>query len=398
MVAVVSLLAKRPARLRSARRDGRAPRSRSAPHSRRSRWRRSCDARGRRDRALAGALLIGALGAAVAATGGQLRWFPLFVVGMVAVRRRAGGDAAAALRRRRPCAEPRPSRVRDRCHRVGRHARRGPRPAADAVREGCGRAASGSIELVGPFLFAAVLFVGRLRWSSWVRLRPDPLEVIGGIDPHAERTRLARVGPSSASVIRASPGATLGIAAMAASQAAMVGVMTMTPPHMKDHGHADLSAFVIARAHPRACSGWRRWSAASSTGAGAVRGDPVRRRGPRRRARSPPCSPATCPALMFVGLFLLGLGWNFGLIGGTTLLTASVPDVGPRRGAGHRRSDAQLCAGRPPRSVRASSRRRSASTSSPTLRPCSRRRCSCSPGTPPRRRQAVARPPDRVAR
>ena len=31
------------------------------------------------------------------------------------------------------------------------------------------------------------------------------------------------------------------------------------------------------------------------------------------------------PALMFVGLFLLGLGWNIGLIGGTTLLTASVP-------------------------------------------------------------------------
>ncbi|RLE15928.1 MAG: hypothetical protein DRJ50_15565, partial [Actinobacteria bacterium] len=31
------------------------------------------------------------------------------------------------------------------------------------------------------------------------------------------------------------------------------------------------------------------------------------------------------PALIFVGLFLLGLGWNFGLIGGMTLLTGSVP-------------------------------------------------------------------------
>jgi hypothetical protein len=29
--------------------------------------------------------------------------------------------------------------------------------------------------------------------------------------------------------------------------------------------------------------------------------------------------------LVFLGLFLLGLGWNIGLIGGTTLLTASVP-------------------------------------------------------------------------
>ena len=33
---------------------------------------------------------------------------------------------------------------------------------------------------------------------------------------------------------------------MAVSQAAMVGVMTMTPPHMDDHGHDSLSAFVIA--------------------------------------------------------------------------------------------------------------------------------------------------------
>ena len=31
------------------------------------------------------------------------------------------------------------------------------------------------------------------------------------------------------------------------------------------------------------------------------------------------------PWLIFVGLFLLGLGWNVGLIGGKELLTASVP-------------------------------------------------------------------------
>jgi predicted MFS family arabinose efflux permease len=32
------------------------------------------------------------------------------------------------------------------------------------------------------------------------------------------------------------------------------------------------------------------------------------------------------PWLIFVGLFLLGLGWSFGLIAGSALLTASVPD------------------------------------------------------------------------
>jgi MFS family permease len=31
------------------------------------------------------------------------------------------------------------------------------------------------------------------------------------------------------------------------------------------------------------------------------------------------------PALMFIGLFFLGLGWNVALIGGSSLLTSSVP-------------------------------------------------------------------------
>ena len=32
------------------------------------------------------------------------------------------------------------------------------------------------------------------------------------------------------------------------------------------------------------------------------------------------------PALIFLGLFLLGLGWNFGLIAGSSLLTGAVPE------------------------------------------------------------------------
>ena len=39
---------------------------------------------------------------------------------------------------------------------------------------------------------------------------------------------------------------TIGLIAMVISQTTMVAVMTMTPLHMKDHGQADLSAFVIA--------------------------------------------------------------------------------------------------------------------------------------------------------
>lgn len=179
-------------------------------------------------------------------------------------------------------------------------------------------------ELVGPFLFAAAFFLVAAT-VVWARLRPDPLEVAGGIDPYAERVRMLRVVRSSTSVIWSSRGARLGIAALAASQAAMVGVMTMTPPHMKDHGHADLSALVIA-VHIVGMYGLSPLVGRFVDRRGAVRGIQVG--GFVLGAGTVATVLAGyVPALMFVGLFFLGLGWSFGLIGGTTILTASVPEA-----------------------------------------------------------------------
>ena len=275
--------------------------------------------RGRRI-GLARALLIGAVGAAIAATGGELRWFPLFLVGMVAF----GAGQAATLQQRYVAADLAPAEQQGTAIAaivwIGTlGAVLGPMLTPAEKRLGT---ALGLDELVGPFVVASVLFVVAAM-VIWVRLRPDPLAVVGGIDPHAERTRPLRVVRSSASVIRASPGARLGLAAMAASQAAMVGVMTMTPPHMKDHDHADLSAFVIA-VHILGMYGLAplvgryvdRFGAVRSIQVGAV----VLGAGTVATVVA-----GYVPALMFVGLFFLGLGWNIGLIGGTTLLTASVP-------------------------------------------------------------------------
>ncbi len=276
--------------------------------------------RGRRV-GLTRALLIGSLGAAVAATGGQLRWFPLFVIGMVAF----GAGQAATLQQRYVAAD------------LAEPAKQGASIAA-IVWVGTLGAALGPLltpfeksaagwvgldELVGPFVFASVFFLAA-SVVVWVRLRPDPLAVIGGIDPHAQRTRLTRVVRSSASVIWASPGARLGLASLAASQAAMVGVMTMTPPHMKDHDHADLSALVIA-VHIIGMYGLSPVVGRFVDRVGAIRaiqiGAMILGTGTITTVLA-----GYVPVLMFIGLFLLGLGWSFGLIGGTTLLTASVPE------------------------------------------------------------------------
>lgn len=275
--------------------------------------------RGRRP-GMVGALLIGAAGSAIAATGGQLRFFPLFVVGMVLF----GAGQASTLQGRYVAAD-----LAEPDHQATAIAAIvwigalgavfGPllTPFEKAV---AGRV--GLDELVGPFLFASVMFL-IAAGVVWVRLRPDPLAVSGGIDPTAERTRPIKQVRASIDVIAQSSGAKLGFAAMAISQAVMVGVMTMTPPHMKDHDHADLSAFVIA-VHILGMYGLAPFVGRAVERVGRVRsiqiGAVILGLGTASTVMA-----GYVPALMFIGLFFLGLGWNIGLIAGSTLLTTSVP-------------------------------------------------------------------------
>lgn len=276
--------------------------------------------RGRRV-GLARALMIGSVGAAVAALAGEVRVFPLFVVGMVLF----GAGQAATLQGRYVAADlAEPSKAGSAIAAIvwvgTLGAVFGPlltpfeKNMADAV---------GLDELVGPFIVASLLFAVAAGVVT-VRLRPDPLDVLGTRDPDAERVRPLRQVRRSAGVIAASPQARLGLVAMAISQAAMVGVMTMTPPHMKDHDHADLSAIVIA-VH-----------IVGMYGLAPVVGRQVDHLGANRAIRIGAvvlgCGTVSTvaagyvPGLMFVGLFLLGLGWNVGLIAGSTLLTRSVPE------------------------------------------------------------------------
>ena len=277
--------------------------------------------RGRRPGLIA-ALLIGGVGSAVAATGGQLRWFPLFVLGMFLF----GSGQAATLQARYVAADL--ALEHDRARAIGAIVWIGTLgavfgPVFTPVEKDVG-VRLGLDEFVGPYLFAGALFLlGAIVYA--VLLRPDPLVLVGGTDPNAERTRPIRQVRRSYGVIRESPGAMLGIVAMAGSQAAMVGVMTMTPPHMKDHGHADLSAMVIA-VHIVGMFGLAPLVGRFVDRVGAVRAIQL-------GAIVLGCGTVAAvvagyvPVMIFIGLFLLGLGWNLGLIGGTTLLTASVPKM-----------------------------------------------------------------------
>ena len=275
--------------------------------------------RGRRP-GLALALGIGSVGALVAASGGQVRFFPLFILGMFMF----GSGQSATLQARYAAADL--ATESERATAIGAvvwigtlGAVFGPLFTPLEKRFGIW---IGLDEYVGPYLFAAVLFaVGAVAYL--VLLRPDPLVVSGAVDPHAARTRPLEQVRRSYGEIRRSPGALLGIIAMAVSQATMVGVMTMTPPHMADHGHADLSALVIAL-HIVGMYGLAPWVGRFVDRLGTVRSVQI-------AAVLLGLSTITVqiagyvPALMFIGLFFLGVGWNIGLIAGTALLTSSVP-------------------------------------------------------------------------
>ena len=171
----------------------------------------------------------------------------------------------------------------------------------------------------GPWLFGASIYVLALV-NTAVRLRPDPLVLAGGVG----LTDVAR--PSlrqTYSSILAGPRSRLALLAMVISHVTMVGVMTMTPVHMKLHGHEDLSQYVV-----------------SLHIAGMYAFAPLVGRFADRRGREPAilvggvvlvfatvmaALSGEAAVVLFPALWALGLGWNFGLIGGSSLLVESMP-------------------------------------------------------------------------
>jgi MFS family permease len=271
--------------------------------------------RGRRP-ALIAAFTIGACGAGVAAFGGQMRWVWLLLVGMVLF----GGVQTASLQGRfvaADLAEP----------------GEGPRAIAAVVWLGTLGAIFGPIltplwkrlaphfgldPSVGPIAFAAIMALAAAAIISY-RLRPDPLAVTGSIDPTASRVQPIKSVKRSWVVIRRSRMVQLGLASMIVAQASMVAVMTMTPPHMRDHHQAGSSPYVIA-VHIAGMYGLAPWV-----------GRFVERIKPDRAVMVAGVVLASGTAgavlagyhrpLIFVGLFLLGLGWNIGIIAGSALVS-----------------------------------------------------------------------------
>ncbi|CAM2801189.1 MFS transporter [Prescottella defluvii] len=180
--------------------------------------------------------------------------------------------------------------------------------------------------LAGPFILAAVAY-GAAAAVLWVMLRPDPLLLAREVEAGATATADGVPGPDAdPSAARTwNPSVVLGTTVMVVTQLVMVGVMTMTPIHMQHHGHGTGAAGMVIAIH-----------VAAMYLPSPLSGRLADRFGPRVVAAAAAvtmlaagvtaaAAPVHSVPALAVALALLGLGWNFGLISGTAIITDAVP-------------------------------------------------------------------------
>jgi MFS family permease len=180
---------------------------------------------------------VAAMGALLIVTAAVRGSIPLLFLGLVLF----GGATAAGLQARYAAVDLAPAQLR------GRHlslivwattlgAVIGPSlvPVAGAT-----VARYGVPTLAGPFLFSALLF-GLATVLLLLFLRPDPAVVARAVTGHPSSplSIAPRAGMRAALKFVAShPAARLGVSAMAMGNLVMVGVMAMTPVHIRGAGH-----------------------------------------------------------------------------------------------------------------------------------------------------------------
>lgn len=172
-------------------------------------------------------------------------------------------------------------------------------------------------ELAGPFLASAALLVlGALVVFTW--LRPEPREVGRAVaELHPEAGLDLRATRGLRQLMRV-PGVVVAMAAMVFGQVVMVMLMVITSLHMQGHQHGLGNISLVISSHT---FGMFAFSIISGRLADRYGRRPVIAIGAATlilACLAAPLSPQVLP--IAVALFLLGLGWNFCYVGGSSLL------------------------------------------------------------------------------
>jgi MFS family permease len=183
--------------------------------------------------------------------------------------------------------------------------------------------------LAGPFMLAGLAYTAGAV-VLWLLLRPDPLLLARSIAAEASSQSATPAQPSKAGAVpgsrqRWSWALASGAGIMILTQLIMVAIMTITPIHIEHHGHGVGVTGIVIGAHvagmflPSPFSGWlvdRYGYLAVAVAAGVTL---------LAAGLIAAWTPVDSVATLVLALVLLGVGWNLGLVSGTTLVTDAVP-------------------------------------------------------------------------
>ncbi|MBI5840954.1 MAG: MFS transporter [Chloroflexi bacterium] len=272
------------------------------------------DAIGRRGGLVMG-LILGSIGSGIAFSAIALSSFALFLVGMVLM-----GFANAAVQLGRFAAAE-VNLPENRGHAISNVVIGGTvgsvvgpfvaGPAGEFVKPFAGS------ELAGAYLVSLVLFA-IAALVVFLGLRPDPREIGRQMAENFPETAAGSGAARNVLEIFRQPAALVALLSMVIGQMVMVLVMVITSLHMRGHNHGLGDISVVIASHT---FGMFAFSIVSGRLADKLGRGPVILIGSATLILA--CIAATIsPDVLPLGvaLFLLGLGWNFCYVGGSTLL------------------------------------------------------------------------------
>lgn len=185
--------------------------------------------------------------------------------------------------------------------------------------------ASGVSTLAAPFVFSTILFV-MIALLVFAGLRPDPL-VVARSTGTAKSSAASTDMRAALSAVLAHRDARLGVAATAVGHIVMVGVMSMTPVHIRGGGHGPAETLrivgVVLSLH---IAGMYAFSPIMGWLSDRFGRRPVILGGVALLISA--CAVAGTAghdsARLAIGLVLLGLGWSATMVSGSALLTQSM--------------------------------------------------------------------------
>jgi MFS family permease len=183
---------------------------------------------------------------------------------------------------------------------------------------GAAASLAGFDQLIGPIIVGVIGF-GLAATLMFIGLRPEPLTLT--IAPESEHPG----EPSHLRDILSIPTVRLAIVALVTSQIVMVLVMTMTPLHIRANDGDLGTVGIVMMAHTL-----------GMFAIAPITGKLVDRYGPRRiimlamvtlllASLIATAAPTANTVILVVGLFLLGVGWNFGFVAASTGLQTGLP-------------------------------------------------------------------------